>query len=112
MDIPYDVSASNTVAVLKVNRMMEVAFENDLPLISLVQSVFQPKTTIDIVNRTNMHRPECFSPSSSASSTKEASSFETWRCARSMGSHLVPSSLGHPLQEVHTILHSQTTPSS
>jgi hypothetical protein len=25
--------------VLKVNRMMEIAFENDLPLISLVQSV-------------------------------------------------------------------------
>lgn len=43
MDIPYDVLPSNTVAVLKVNRMMEVAFENDLPLISLVQSVFQTK---------------------------------------------------------------------
>jgi hypothetical protein len=30
---------SQFYAVLKVNRIMEVAFENDLPLISLVQSV-------------------------------------------------------------------------
>lgn len=36
----YGVSASLTPGtVLKVNRMMEIAFENDLPLISLVQSV-------------------------------------------------------------------------
>lgn len=28
--------------VLKVNRMLEIAFENDLPLISLVQSVRVP----------------------------------------------------------------------
>lgn len=30
---------ADTVIVLKVNRMMEIAFENDLPLVSLVQSV-------------------------------------------------------------------------
>lgn len=40
ISILYGVSASLTPgAVLKVNRMMEIAFENDLPLISLVQSV-------------------------------------------------------------------------
>lgn len=31
--------AWNEMTVLKVNRVMEVAFENDLPLVSLVQSV-------------------------------------------------------------------------
>jgi hypothetical protein len=30
---------ADLISVLKVNRLMEVAFENDLPLISLVQSV-------------------------------------------------------------------------
>ena len=37
------------IIVLKVNRMMEIAFENDLPLISLVQSV--SKHTTKIINK-------------------------------------------------------------
>ncbi|KAJ5892130.1 ClpP/crotonase [Penicillium subrubescens] len=63
--------AWNEMTVLKVNRMMEVAFENDLPLISLVQSagVFLPQQFRvfhkggqlfhDLAVRTQHGKPSC-----------------------------------------------------
>ncbi|OGE51477.1 hypothetical protein PENARI_c013G03228 [Penicillium arizonense] len=63
--------AWNEMTVLKVNRMMEIAFENDLPLISLVQSagVFLPQQFRvfhkggqlfrDLAVRTQHGKPSC-----------------------------------------------------
>ncbi|KAF9250419.1 hypothetical protein DTO013E5_5556 [Penicillium roqueforti] len=63
--------AWNEMTVLKVNRMMEIAFENDLPLISLVQSagVFLPQQFKvfhkggqlfrDLALRTRHGKPSC-----------------------------------------------------
>ncbi|KAF9889612.1 hypothetical protein FE257_007120 [Aspergillus nanangensis] len=63
--------AWNEMTVLKVNRMMEIAFENDLPLISLVQSagVFLPQQFRvfhkggqlfrDLALRTQHGKPSC-----------------------------------------------------
>ncbi|OOQ91689.1 putative methylcrotonoyl-CoA carboxylase beta chain, mitochondrial [Penicillium brasilianum] len=63
--------AWNEMTVLKVNRMMEIAFENDLPLISLVQSagVFLPqqfrvfhkggRLFHDLAVRTRHGKPSC-----------------------------------------------------
>ncbi|CEJ56597.1 Putative Carboxyl transferase [Penicillium brasilianum] len=63
--------AWNEMTVLKVNRMMEIAFENDLPLISLVQSagVFLPQQFRvfhkggqlfhDLAVRTRHGKPSC-----------------------------------------------------
>ncbi|CAG7920918.1 unnamed protein product [Penicillium olsonii] len=63
--------AWNEMTVLKVNRMMEIAFENDLPLVSLVQSagVFLPQQFRvfhkggqlfrDLALRTRHGKPSC-----------------------------------------------------
>ncbi|KAJ5108390.1 ClpP/crotonase [Penicillium angulare] len=63
--------AWNEMTVLKVNRIMEIAFENDLPLISLVQSagVFLPQQFRvfhkggqlfhDLAQRTQYGKPSC-----------------------------------------------------
>lgn len=65
-------------SVLKMNRMMEIAFENDLPLISLVQSVrlfgFFPISDHEIAaTELIKHRPVSSFRSNFAYFTKEAS---------------------------------------
>lgn len=63
-------------SVLKMNRMMEIAFENDLPLLSLVQSVRLFGLFLisdDEIAATELisHRPVSSFPNNSAYSTKE-----------------------------------------
>jgi hypothetical protein len=82
--------------VLKVNRMMEIAFENDLPLISLVQSVSTARYYGTASYSQN--RPEFLYLNNFESSTREASSFVILLSARSTESHRVQSYSGLPPQ--------------
>ena len=103
--------------VLKMNRMMEIAFENDLPLLSLVQSVRLFGLFLisdDEIAATELisHRPVSSFPNNSAYSTKEVSSSGTWPSAHSTENHRVQLYSDLQPREAHTIQPCRTIPSS
>ena len=90
-------AAWNEFTLIKQNRMTEIATQNRLPLIALVQSVLN---SFYLAN----HRLEYFSPNNSKYSIKQVKFSKILHSVPQQEHHPVQSYLAHQLQEVHTNL--------